>query len=159
KKIRTATMKNRPTGLRAIAFAAMLAMSGAACAASASASAYQTMPDDPHAVVVHAKGDGVSDDSAALQQAIDSASNKEEGGVVFLASGRYRITRSILIPLAVRVYGVGATRPVFVLAPNTPGFQKGVANMVIFTGGDQNRVGKVPMPVPSAVPFSLDPGK
>jgi hypothetical protein len=41
-----------------------------------------------------------------------------------------------------------------VLAPNTPGFQKGVANMVVFTGGDQYSVGKVPMPVPSAVPFS-----
>jgi hypothetical protein len=151
-------MKNRPTGLHAIALAAMLVASSAACAA-ASVSAYQTMPEDAHAVVVHAKGDGVTDDSAAIQQAIDSASNKGEGGIVFLPSGRYRITRSILIPLAVRVYGVGATRPVFVLAPNTPGFQKGVANMVIFTGGDQYTVGKVPMPVPSAVPFSAEEGK
>jgi hypothetical protein len=156
-------MKTRPTGLHAIALAAMLvasvAASNAACAASASVSAFQTMPDDPRAVVVHAKGDGVTDDSAAIQQAIDSAANKGEGGIVFLPSGRYRITKSILIPLAVRVYGVGATRPVFVLAPRTPGFQKGVANMVIFTGGDQYTVGKVPMPVPSAVPFSAEEGK
>jgi len=152
-------MKNRPSGLRAIALAAMLLAANAATAASASVSAYQSMPDDAHAVVVHAKGDGVTDDSAAIQQAIDSASNKGEGGIVFLPSGRYRITKSILIPLAVRVYGVGATRPVFVLAPNTPGFQKGVANMVIFTGGDQYTVGKVPMPVPSAVPFSAEEGK
>jgi hypothetical protein len=125
-----------------------------AAAAPASTSAYQQMPDDPHAIVVRAKGDGVSDDSAAIQQAIDSAANKGEGGLVFLPAGRYRITRSILIPLAVRVYGVGKTRPVFVLAPNTPGYQKGVANMVIFTGGDQYTVGKVPMPVPGEVPFT-----
>jgi hypothetical protein len=141
----------------ALALAALLAAPASATAAPSSVSAFQSMPDDPHAVVVRAKGDGVADDSAAIQQAIDSAANKGEGGIVFLPSGRYRITRSILIPLAVRVYGVGATRPVFVLAPNTPGFQKGVANMVIFTGGDQYAVGKVPMPVPSAVPF--DPAK
>jgi hypothetical protein len=149
-------MKTRPSGLHAIALAAMVLVANAA---SASVSAFQTMPEDAHAVVVHAKGDGVTDDSAAIQQAIDSAANKGEGGIVFLPSGRYRITKSILIPLAVRVYGVGATRPVFVLAPRTPGFQKGVANMVIFTGGDQYTVGKVPMPVPSAVPFSAEEGK
>jgi hypothetical protein len=130
------------------------AAASTAAATPASTSAFQQMPDDPHAVVVRAKGDGTTDDSAAIQQAIDSAANKGEGGLVFLPSGRYRITRSILIPLAVRVYGVGKTRPVFVLAPNTPGYRKGVANMVIFTGGDQYTVGKVPMPVQGEVPFS-----
>ena len=33
-----------------------------------------------------------------------------------------------------RIFGFGATRPVFVLAPDTPGFQKGVGVMVMFTG-------------------------
>jgi hypothetical protein len=141
--------------LSALALAVMLALPGAQ-AAPASVSAYQTMPDDPHAIVVKARGDGRTDDSDAIQQAIDAAANKGQGGVVFLPAGRYRITKSILIPLAVRVYGIGATRPVFVLAPNTPGYQSGVANMVIFTGGDQYTVGKVPMPVPSAVPFDPD---
>ncbi|MFC3471622.1 glycosyl hydrolase family 28-related protein [Massilia oculi] len=140
---------------RALALSLLLA--GAANAASISA--YQTMPEDPRAVVVRAKGDGKADDTAAIQQALDSAANKGQGGIVFLPSGRYRITRSLLIPLAVRLYGVGPTRPVFVLAENTPGYQKGVANMVIFTGGDQYSVGKVPMPVPSAVPFSAEEGK
>jgi hypothetical protein len=135
--------------IRLTAMAAALLAAGHAYAASA----FQTMPEDPRAVVVHAKGDGVADDSDAIQQALDKASSQGQGGVVFLPSGRYRITKSLLIPLAVRLYGVGATRPVFVLAPNTPGFQKGVANMVIFTGSDQYTVGKVPMPVPSAVPF------
>lgn len=144
--------------MKRISTSAALALSLAcsaplAQAAPRSVSAFQQMPEDAHAIVVRAKGDGVTDDSAAIQGAIDQAANKGEGGLVFLPAGRYRITRSILIPLAVRVYGVGKTRPVFVLAPRTPGFQKGVANMVIFTGGDQYTVGKVPMPVPSAVPF------
>ncbi len=140
--------------------ALMLAAHAAhAAAAPASISAYQSMPDDPRAVVVHAKGDGVADDSDALQQAIDSAANKGAGGVVFLPPGRYRVSRSILIPIAVRVYGVGKTRPVLVLGANTPGFQKGVANMVIFTGTDTYNIGAVAMPVPSAVPFSTEPGK
>jgi hypothetical protein len=123
-------------------------------AQAASVSAYQTMPDDPRAVKVKAAGDGRTDDTAAIQAALDAASNQGEGGVVFLPSGRYRITRSLLVPLAVRLYGVGPTRPVLMLGANTPGFQKGVANMVVFTGGDQYTVGKVPVPVKSAVPYS-----
>lgn len=121
---------------------------------AASISAYQSMPDDPRAVKVKAVGDGRTDDSAAIQAALDAAANHGEGGVVFLPSGRYRITRSLLVPLAVRLYGVGPTRPVLLLGANTPGFQKGVANMVVFTGGDQYTVGKVPVPVKSAVPYS-----
>ena len=144
------------TTLSTLPAALALAFALAVPASAASVSAFQTMPEDPRAVVVHAKGDGKTDDTAAIQQAIDAAANKGEGGVVFLPSGRYRITKSILIPLAVRVYGVGATRPVFVLAPKTPGFQQGVANMVIFTGGDQYTVGKVPMPVAGAVGATHD---
>jgi hypothetical protein len=157
-------LKIRSTQLRLLALAAMLAAHGASAVASSagtpqpSVSAYESMPDDPRAVVVHARGDGRVDDSDAIQQAIDSAANKGAGGIVFLPSGRYRITRTILIPIAVRVYGVGKTRPVLVLAPNTPGFQKGVANMVIFTGTDTYNIGGVAQPVPSAVPAPGTPG-
>lgn len=126
----------------------------AAWAAPASVSAFQSMPDDPRAIQVRAPSDGRTDATAAIQEAIDRAANKGGGGVVFLPSGRYRITRSILIPLAVRVYGVGPTRPVLLLAKDTPGFQKGVGTMVVFMGGDQYNTGKVPVPVASAVPYS-----
>jgi hypothetical protein len=147
--------------LAGMALAALAALSGlpAAAAAAPSSSAYQTMPDDARAVVVRAKADGVADDSDALQQALDAAANKGAGGIVFLPSGRYRLTRSLLVPIAVRIYGVGATRPVLVLAARTPGFQKGVATMVIFTGTDTYNLGRVAMPVPDAVPFSAAPGK
>jgi len=154
-------MTTLPVRPRMLALAVLLgaAIGGVGAAPTPSVSAYPAMPVDPRATVVHATGDGSSDDSAAIQAALDAAANKGQGGVVFLPSGRYRISRSLLIPLAVRLYGVGPTRPVLLLAPNTPGFQKGVANMVIFTGGDQYNVGKVPMPVPSAVPFSAEDGK
>jgi len=144
----------KPRLTPAILAMALLCPALGAQAAPASVSAFQTMPDDPRAIKVSASGDGKADATAAIQAAIDRAANQGNGGVVFLPSGRYRITRSILIPLAVRVYGVGPTRPVFVLSPNTPGFQKGVGTMVVFMGGDQYNTGKVPVPVASAVPYS-----
>ncbi|RYE98353.1 MAG: gluconolaconase, partial [Oxalobacteraceae bacterium] len=129
------------------------AAAAAAAAPPSSVSAYQSMPEDARAVLVQARGDGIADDSDAIQRAIDGAANKGQGGIVFLPSGRYRITRSLLVPIAVRIYGVGRTRPVLVLGPRTPGFQKGVANMLIFTGTDTYNIGGVAMPVPGAVPF------
>ena len=115
-------------------------------------SVFPKPPAEPSAVTVTGKGDGRTDDSDALQQALDRARDKTGHGLVFLPSGRYRITRSLIVPPGVRVYGVGATRPVILLAANTPGFQQGVSTMVVFGGGDQYNVGKVPVPVPTIVP-------
>jgi hypothetical protein len=53
---------------------------------------------------------------------------------VFVPAGRYTMTRSVFLWPGVRLIGYGATRPVFVLPPNTPGFQKGMGVMVMFTG-------------------------
>lgn len=121
-----------------------------------------TRPNDPKAVDVSAaafgaKGDGVADDSAALQAAINQA-QQSRGDIVFVPSGRYRLTRTIYIWPGVRVFGYGATRPVFVLAPHTPGFQSGEAVMVMFTGfrpGTGFFVGRnfrVAFPPPGQVP-------
>ncbi|MDI7776637.1 glycosyl hydrolase family 28-related protein [Asticcacaulis sp. EMRT-3] len=137
-----------------IALAALPGLAFAATSPAPSHSVFLTRPDDPHAIIARASGDGKTDDTAALQAAIDSAAHSGDGGLVFLPSGRYRITRTLLVPLAVRIYGYGPTRPVLVLADNTPGFQTGVANMVVFTGGDIYVSGKVPVPVMSAVPYS-----
>ena len=117
-------------------------------------SVYLTAPNDPLAVTVRGVGDGKADDTAAIQAAIDTAAKSGAGGIVWLPAGHYRITRSLLIPPAVRLFGVGATRPVLMLADHTPGFDKGVITMVIFTGADQYATGPVPVPVPSALPFS-----
>ena len=70
---------------------------GAAVAAqpTSAPSAFQRAPNDPRAIMVKAKGDGVADDSLAIQQALDAAAVKPGGGIVFLPSGRYRITRTL----------------------------------------------------------------
>ncbi|HEX8420103.1 MAG TPA: glycosyl hydrolase family 28-related protein [Sphingomonas sp.] len=135
----------------ATALVAFLA-SPAAAQGGAGASTLLSAPADPRAVTVKGKGDGRADDTAAIQRAIDAARDKTGHGIVFLPSGRYRLTRSILVPPGVRVFGVGPTRPVIVLGNATPGFQTGISTMIVFTGGDQYQVGKIPVPVPTVVP-------
>lgn len=135
------------------------ATAGAASAAGAgqwtgagTASVFPFAPPDPHAVTVKGAADGRADDTAAIQQAIDAARDRTGHGLVFLPSGRYRISRTLVVPPGVRLFGVGATRPVILLGANTPGFQEGVSTMIAFAGGDQYQVGEVPVPVPTIVP-------
>ncbi|WP_313433605.1 glycosyl hydrolase family 28-related protein [Novosphingobium sp.] len=125
-------------------------------ARAAGTSVFPVAPNEPRAVTVKAAGDGRTDDTAAIQDALDAATDRARDsgghGMVLLPSGRYRITRSLIVPPGVRVYGFGQDRPTIVLAPRTPGFQKGVSTMIVFAGGDQYAVGDVPVPVPTVVP-------
>ncbi|WP_435368620.1 glycosyl hydrolase family 28-related protein [Sphingomonas faeni] len=118
-----------------------------------SSSVYLSAPHDPGAITVQGAGDGRTDDSAAIQQAIDAAAAGGKGGIVFLPSGRYRISRTIFVRSAVRIFGVGPTRPEIVLADNSAGYASGIAAMVAFTGEDQYHVGKAPVPPPTSEPF------
>ena len=137
-------------------------LAGLTCVAApavASPSVYTTAPDDPRAVTVAGVGDGHADDTAALQGAIDAAADKGGGGIVFVPSGRYRISRTIFIWPGVRVFGVGKTRPAITLGNATPGFQRGLANMVIFAGAKPGAVDtaatyRTPFPPPGSVPFN-----
>ena len=81
---------------------------------------------------VHA--DGVADDSDALQAAINKVQETTIQGILFLPSGRYRITRTIYIWPGIRAIGYGKTRPVLVLGANTPGYQQGLSYMIFFAG-------------------------
>lgn len=103
------------------------------------ASYYPARLDDAKAVYLTPEnfpvhGDGAADDSSAIQTAIDRAAEHGEG-IVFVPSGRYRLTRTIYVWPAVRVIGYGASRPVFVLADDTPGYQQGLGYMFLFAGG------------------------
>ncbi|HJV40862.1 glycosyl hydrolase family 28-related protein [Caulobacter sp.] len=138
-----------------VAFAASIALASAAGETWASASVLATAPDDPAAIVAKAKGDGRADDTAALQATIDAAA-KPGGGIVFLPSGRYRISRTLFLWPGVRIFGVGATRPEIVLGDATPGFQKGVSNMLIVAGAKPDPARRVPFPPPGSVPFAKD---
>src|SRR4051794_14233939 len=137
---------------------------GFSCPAVAQ-SVFTTRLDDPGAVYLTrqefgAQGDGTSDDSAALQSAIDKAGASPGGGIVFVPAGRYRVTRTIYVWRSVRVIGYGTTRPVLVLADNTRGFQTDMGLMVLFSAGGPAVVsqggrggrGRVPFPPPRAVP-------
>lgn len=65
-------------------------------------------PSDRLAVVTHpafgAKGDGIADDSAAVQKALVSLG--PEGGTVYFPAGEYRLTRELVIPTGVELRGV-----------------------------------------------------
>ena len=117
------------------------------------ASTIATRLEDPKAAYLAAP-DGQGDDTAALQAAIDKAENNLREGILFVPSGRYRLTHTVYVWPGVRVIGYGPTRPVFQLPANTPGFQKGVAVMVMFTGG-RARTGAAPA---GATPAGAAPG-
>src|SRR6202051_2231753 len=78
-----------------------------------------------------AKGDGVADDTAALQKAIDTVADTTHQGIVFIPEGHYRLTHTLYVWPGVRLIGYGTQRPEFVLAANIPGFQTGPSYMVL----------------------------
>lgn len=114
---------------------------------------------DPKAIYLE-EPTAPGDSSAELQRAIDKASGTGREGVVFVPEGRYTITRTVYLWPGVRLIGYGETRPVFVLPPNTPGFQKGMGVMVMFTGltpHERPRAGdRIAFPPPGSVPPNLD---
>jgi len=67
-------------------------------------------------------GDGVHDDTVALQAAISAVKDRQNHGIVFLAEGTYLISDTVYIPKAIRLIGYGAKRPVIVLKDNAEGF-------------------------------------
>lgn len=93
-------------------------------------SVFPLRSDDPHAVYLGsgsfgAAADGSADDTAAIQAAIDRVQETTGQGIVFVAEGRYRITHTVYLWSGIRLIGYGAHRPVFVLGPDTPGYQQG----------------------------------
>lgn len=119
---------------------------------------YTVRPVDPKAVhleALGAKGDGVTDASDAIQKAIDRVQDTVGQGVVFIPAGRYLLTKTIYVWPAIRLIGYGTTRPVFMLAPNTPGYQDRNAErqMVFFAGSRLSAAA-----TPGAQPPNASPG-
>jgi hypothetical protein len=115
--------------------------------AAASTSFYKKMPVDKEAVYFtpdkfDISADGKKDVSDELQKAINMVKNEKNFGIVFVPEGTYTISKTIYIPMAVRLIGYGNKRPLIVLKKNSPGYQvpdptdKGKARyMFWFTGG------------------------
>ncbi len=100
-------------------------------------SLYTNLPADPGAVHftpdrfdIHA--DGTTDDSAALQQAIDQVAETTSYGIVFIPEGTYSLTRTVNLWRGIRLIGYGKSRPVLTLPENTPGYGEGMKHMVRF---------------------------
>jgi Pectate lyase superfamily protein/SMP-30/Gluconolactonase/LRE-like region len=129
------------------------------CPAAFAARVITSRLDDPKAVYLEAPTIA-ADNSAALQAAIDKASGTGREGIVFVPAGRFLLTRTVYLWPGVRLIGYGATRPVFALPPNTPGFQKGMGVMVMFTGltpHERPRAGdRIAFPPPGSVPPNND---
>jgi polygalacturonase len=87
---------DEPTRRAACLCAVWLLTTAALMAATpvfAGTSVFQTAPSDPRAVTIAGSGDGRADDTDAIQRALDAASEHSAGGLVFLPSGRYRISQ------------------------------------------------------------------
>jgi len=106
----------------------LAAPSGKAPSTPPGTSIFRLRPEDPHAIYFtpdnyKITADGKTDVSDALQQAIRTLKTRDNFGVIFIPEGKYRISKTIYIPTAIRLIGYGKTRPLIVLAPNSPGFQ------------------------------------
>src|ERR1700722_555316 len=108
------------------------------------ASYYTERPDDSNVVELNSRqfpglhADGLADDTAILQRAIDQASGA--GKVLLIPPGRYLISKTIGVPPETRLIGFGGQRPVFVLGAHTPGYGANAPQYVIwFTGGGGGR--------------------
>lgn len=107
---------------------------GFTAAAKGGESCYPEHLDDPKAIYLTAAGDGVADDTAAMQNGINKVVENTNNGILFVPSGTYRLTKTIEIWPGIRVIGFGKTRPVFVLADEAPGYQAGPAYLFHFAG-------------------------
>src|SRR5277367_1372137 len=127
---------------------------------------YPARPKDAKAVYLSAdnfpvKGDGIADDSAVLQQAINKVRETTNQGILFVPAGRYRLTKTIYIWPGIRLIGFGATRPVFVLGANTPGFDGAAPSYMLFFAGGRSGVGRTPAKTKDgadAAPPDANPG-
>src|SRR5712671_5012181 len=122
---------------------------------------YPLRLDDPKAVYLTPEnfpvhGDGTTDDTEALQSAINKVQETTGEGIVFVPSGRYRLTATVYVWGGIRVIGFGPTRPVLVLRENTPGYTDKTHEkyMVFFSG---SRPGTRPGGAPATAP-GINPG-
>jgi Pectate lyase superfamily protein/SMP-30/Gluconolactonase/LRE-like region len=135
------------------------------CGPMSANSYYTSRLDDPRAVYLTpdnfpVQGDGIADDSDALQNAINRIQETHFQGILFIPPGRYRISKTIYIWPGIRVIGYGQTRPVLVLGANTPGYQQGPTYMIFFAGGrpGTDRSQKVATEKGNPTPPDANPG-
>lgn len=99
---------------------------------------YTQLPNDPgaHYFTLESsdlKASGKQDITEELQQAINELKKKKNFGILFIPEGKYRISKTIHVPKAIRIIGYGKNRPEFILGEKTHGFQDEYNYMFWFT--------------------------
>jgi len=135
--------------INAPVFIALLAITVLTPAVHGGESFYTDRIEDPDAVYltrdefpVHA--DGAGDDSVSLQMAIDKVAATNNGGILFIPEGTYRIGKTVYVWPGIRLIGYGENRPLFLLGRNTPGFQEGEGRYMLYFSGGRGRDGGPP---------------
>ncbi|MDR1644608.1 MAG: gluconolaconase [Tannerellaceae bacterium] len=120
----------------------VLWLAGSVCGlrAATEASVYTQRPSDPEAYYFtpekyNIRPDGKTDVSDALQAAINQVKTEKAFGILFIPEGKYRISKTIHVPSAIRLIGYGKNRPEIILGKDTPGFRDEQNYMIWFTGG------------------------
>src|SRR5690625_4831243 len=108
-----------------------------------SLSVYKDKPEDPEAYYFtpanyNIVADGIMDVSDALQRAINQVKDEKNYGILFIPEGKYKISKTIYIPRAIRLIGYGDRRPEIILEESSPGYQnpevsEGEKYMIWFT--------------------------
>jgi sugar lactone lactonase YvrE len=118
----------------------MVALSAVAVSISVrAASVYLDGPDDSSAVVLttaafpELHADGISDDTAVLQRAIDRAGASSL--LLLIPEGRYRVSKTLGIPPSTRLIGFGKSRPTLVLADHTAGYDSDPPKYMVWFSG------------------------
>jgi len=132
---------------------AILLLTSLLTASALAQSVYVSRLDDPNAVyLTSAHGDGIADAADALQQAIDRVQETTHYGVVFIPQGRYRLGHTVHVWSGIRLIGYGPARPVFILGPETPGFQDGAGRYMLWFTDERPPAGQ---PIPDASEFTF----
>lgn len=82
----------------------------------------QAFPDASGVFFSNTGGDGKTDVSDELQEALNKIKTEKAFGTLYVPEGKYLISKTVFIPNSVRIIGYGNKRPEFILGKNSPGY-------------------------------------
>ena len=135
----------------------LLCLALAIASPAGAASYYTARPEDPHAVYLArerfaAVGDGVADDTDAIQNAIDAVQESTGEGIVFVPEGTIPDFADALRLAKHPRDRIRRNRPALVLGPRTPGFDDpSHERQLVFFAGRR--------PAPGTPPEDANPGR
>lgn len=101
-------------------------------------SVFETLPSSSHALVFtpeafQACPDGIGDNTAALQNALNVLEEQEDQGILFIPEGTYLLEGTINLWQGIRIIGFGKKRPTLLLKDHAEGFSGPLSKYVFFS--------------------------